>query len=104
MTNFNNATIYGFITGNGVTKVTKAGKTVLTFELAINHYSAAGEVPRISFLSVEAREDVAIKHQESIVKGKQVMISGVLRQDRWEDERGRIVSRLKIIANEITFI
>ena len=101
MSTFNNATIEGFVTNDAVHKVTRSGKSLLTCELAITHYSKPGEPPRVSFLSCEAWYDLADKFKDELVKGKKVMISGVLRQDRWENEKGKLESRLKIIANEI---
>jgi len=97
----NNATIEGFITHDATEKITKSGKYLIMFSLAINHYTKPGEPPRVSFIEVEAWD---YRHFETLLKGIKVMVSGVLRQDRWEDERGKVVSRLKIIANEITFL
>jgi single-strand DNA-binding protein len=100
----NNATVEGFITHDATEKTTKTGKHLVMFSLAINHYMRPDEPPRVSFLEAEAWDLLNEEDQAKLVKGKRVVVSGVLRQDRWEDERGKVVSRLKIIANEIIFL
>lgn len=49
MNNFTNCTIEGFITDNAVYKIKRSGTSILTCELAIQHY----EPPRVSFIAVE---------------------------------------------------
>jgi len=102
--NYNNAIVEGFITHDAVHKAIKTGKHLITFSLAINHYSTSGEPLRVSFLEAEAWDLLNEEDQAKLIKGKHVMVSGSLRQDRWEDERGKINSRLKIIANEVRFL
>ena len=104
MQNFSNATIEGFVTHDPQAKTTKTGKTLCTFALAINHYSKSDEPPRVSFIEVETWEKIADICSKNITKGKRVLVTGSLRQDRWEDEKGKMQSRLKIIGNEVIFL
>jgi len=104
MQNFSNATIEGFVTHDPQAKTTKTGKSLCTFALAINHYSKSDEPPRVSFIEVETWEKVADICSKNISKGKRILVTGSLRQDRWEDERGKMQSRLKIVGNEVIFL
>lgn len=104
MQNFSNATIEGFVTHDPQAKTTKTGKTVCTFALAINHYSKSDEPPRVSFIEVETWEKMADVCSKNITKGKRVLVTGSLRQDRWEDDKGKMQSRLKIVGNEVIFL
>jgi len=104
MQNFSNATIEGFVTHDPQAKTTKTGKSLCTFALAINHYSKSDEPPRVSFIEVETWEKIADFCSRNITKGKRIMVMGSLRQDRWEDDKGKMQSRLKIIGNEVRFL
>ncbi len=104
MQNFSNATIEGFVTHDPATKTTKTGKSLCTFALAINHYSKSDEPPRVSYIEVETWEKTADFCSRNISKGKRVMVMGSLRQDRWEDDKGKIQSRLKIVGTEVRFL
>lgn len=89
-------TIEGFVTHDPESRTTKTGKTVTSFELAIQHYTKPGEPPRVSFIAVEDWNN-----KVQVKKAQRVMVSGSLRQDRWENELGKIESRLKILSNDI---
>ncbi len=104
MQNYATATIEGFVTHDPQLKKTKTGKSVCTFALAINHYSKSEEAPKVSFIDVETWEKIADLCSKNIIKGKRIMVIGAIRQDRWEDEKGKIQSRLKIVGNEIRFL
>ena len=104
MLNYAAATVEGFVTHDPQAKTTKTGKSLCTFALAINHYSKSDEPPRVSFIEVETWEKVADICSKNISKGKRILVTGSLRQDRWEDERGKMQSRLKIVGNEVIFL
>ena len=104
MHNYANATVEGFVVFDPSFKKTKNGKSVCTFQLAINHCSKEDKPPRVSFIDVETWEKVADFCNQNITKGDKILVIGSLRQDRWEDNKGKIQSRIKIVANEILFI
>lgn len=104
MENFSNATIEGFVTHEPQLRKTKTGKSVCTFSLAINHYSKSDEPPRVSFIEVETWEKTAESCAKNITKGRRLIVTGSLKQDRWEDEKGKAQSRIKIIGNKIHYI
>lgn len=104
MQNYATATIEGFVTHDPQIKKTKTGKSVCNFALAINHYSKSDEAPKVSFIDVETWDKIADVCSKNISKGKRIMVIGNIRQDRWEDDKGKIQSRLKIIGSEIRFL
>ena len=104
MQNFSNATIEGFVTHDPQTKKTKTGKSLCTFALAINHFTKSDEPPRVSFIDVETWEKTADVCSRNITKGKRVLVTGQLRQDRWEDEKGKMQSKIKIVGHEVIFL
>lgn len=42
--------------------------------------------------------------KQYLVKGKQILVSGELRQDRWEDDQGRTRSKVKLLVNNIQLL
>lgn len=104
MQNYSNATIEGFVTQEPQLRKTKTGKSVCTFSLAINHFSKNDEPPKVSFIEVETWEKIAEACSRNVEKGRRLIVMGSLRQDRWEDEQGKMHSRIKIIGNEIRFL
>lgn len=106
MNSYNKCTLEGFITHDlEPLHTTKSGKSVTEFTIAINHHSRSGdEYPRVSFIAVELWEKLAETYHPMLSKGKRIRVSGVLRQDRWEDDDGKMKSKLKVIANEVNVI
>ncbi len=104
MQNYSNATIEGFVTQEPQLRKTKTGKSVCTFSLAINHFSKSDEAPKVSFIDVETWEKIAEACSRNVEKGRRLIVMGSLRQERWEDEHGKMHSRIKIIGNEIRFL
>ena len=105
MNHFTNCTVEGFVTDDPAVRITKTGRKVTTFILAHNqHDQNIEEPPRVSYLYIEAWDDMEDKVILDIKKGKRVWVTGVLRQDWREDEKGKISSRIKLVANEIRIL
>lgn len=95
------AIVEGFITEDTVLQRSpKTKKPFILFSLAINHYPRPGEPGRVSFVEVEAWEELALAVQDKIKKGKRVIVTGRLRQDRWTEE-DKTCSRIKIFADKV---
>ena len=98
------AIVEGFITEDA--KLQRSPKTknpFILFSLAINHYSRPGEPGRVSFVEVEAWEQLACDNVSLLKKGKKIMVTGRLRQDRWTEDN-KTCSRIKLFADKIKFI
>jgi len=104
MQNYATATIEGYVTREPMVKKTKTGKSLCSFSLAVNHYSKKDEEPRVSYIDVETWEKIADSCSRNVDKGKRVLIIGSLRQDRWENNDGKMQSRVKIIGNEVRIL
>ena len=104
MRNFTAATVEGFVAHDPSMKKTTTGKSVCTFPVAINHYTAPDAPPKVSYLEVETWEKLAEICTGNVTKGKRVLIIGELRQDRWEGKDGKTQSRIKLVGKELRFL
>lgn len=105
MKNYTTATIEGYVTRDPVLKTTKTGKQVCVFSLAVNHSGKGGNVTQaVSYIDVETWEKMAEVCAKNVVKGKRLIVIGVLRQDRWEGTDGKQQSKVKIVASEIRML
>ncbi|HOU84966.1 MAG TPA: single-stranded DNA-binding protein [Spirochaetota bacterium] len=100
----NSATVEGFTTNDPVLKHTKTGKNVCNFALTVRHHSEAGGDPKVSFIDIESWGNLADFCSNNIHKGIRLLVSGAMRQDRWEGEDGKSRSRIKLIAKDIRFL
>ena len=55
----------------------------------------------VSYFDVEAWGNLAKSCKNQLVKGSGVRIVGRLKQDRWNNEDGKAMSRVKIVAEHI---
>ncbi|GHU25242.1 hypothetical protein FACS1894164_13970 [Spirochaetia bacterium] len=99
MTDLNHVVLIGRLTRDAELKYTANGLAVCKFSIAVNRARKNGEqwVDEVSFFDIVlcGRQGEAIS--KYLVKGKQVAITGELRQDRWEQE-GQNRSRVEIVA------
>lgn len=102
MRNALDAQIKGFVLHDPKLKITEGGRSVCEFSVAMNQYSNSEEIPKISYLDIETWGKLAEICSSRINKGKLVIITGELRQDRWE-KGGKVCSRLKLIGNRLSF-
>ncbi|WP_457642383.1 single-stranded DNA-binding protein [Persephonella sp.] len=85
----------------------KAGEGYfLTFTVAVNEsYKKGGQwQERTDYFDVEIYSKNPEKLEEKLKKGNLILVSGKLRQDRWEDDHGNKHSRIKIVANRIILL
>jgi len=104
MFNLSNATIEGFVVRQPDSKITKSGKSLCNFSLAVNHDSTKNDDKNVSFYDVETWDKLAEICADHVKKGKKLMVMGMLKQDRWKNEDGKSRSKIKIIGREIRFL
>jgi len=97
MTNFNSATIEGYLAQDPRVRETKTGKQVCTFAVAMNHFSDPDSSPRVSFIDIETWDKLATNCSKNLAKGRRVIVHGKLRQDRWE-------SKILVVGREVQFL
>ena len=98
------ARIDGHVTRDPSLKLTKTGKSVCEFSVAVNQYSKSGGESTVSYFDIETWEKLAEKCSNNINKGKRVMVIGNLKQDRWEDDDGKTKSKIKIVGKNVEFL
>lgn len=80
-----------------------SGTAVATFTLATNYGKAESE--EVCFIDVVLFRKQAELAKEYLQKGKPVLITGRLSQDKWEDKQtGQKRSKHKIIGNTMVFL
>ena len=104
MTNFNSATIEGYLAQDPRVRETKTGKQVCTFAVAMNHFSDPDSSPRVSFIDIETWDKLATNCSKNLAKGRRVIVHGKLRQDRWEGKEGRSQSKILVVGREVQFL
>jgi single-strand DNA-binding protein len=106
MADINNVTLAGRLTRDAELKYLNSGVAVLKFAMAVNarKRDASGEwLDEPNFFDVTLFGKSAEALNSYLLKGKQVAVSGELRQDRWESE-GQARSRVYVLANNIMLI
>lgn len=96
------ACLFGFLTHDPEHQFTKTKRELLKFQLAIEHYrKPSPEPPLVSFIHVECWGELAIEYRDKLKKGHKVEVRGMLKQDRWENAKDKVCSRIAIIADEL---
>jgi len=106
MRDINVVALVGRLTRDSELKYTKSGMPIARFSLAINRSVKRGEEweDEASFIDIDFWGKAAEAVNRFLTKGQQVAVEGELRQDRWENQDGKTLSRIKIVGNEIRFI
>ena len=94
--------VCGRLTKDPQLKETPTGKLVMELFLAYPTRSSTDKNgSHTSFLLVEAWERLAEKFVLSLKKGMQIVVKGELVQNRWENDQGERISRIKLVADNI---
>ncbi len=104
MNNLSSTTIEGFITQDPIIRKTKNNKDVCSFSVAMKHYSSGDDDAKVSFFDVESWDKLAMFCSEILKKGKRVLVSGSLKQDRWVDADGKNRSKIILVASQIRLL
>ena len=91
-------TIIGNLTKDAELRFTQSGKQVVTFNLAYNH-----DKENVSYFEVTVWGKYAENMHNYLRKGKQVAITGELRQARWEQD-GQSRSKVGITARTVQLL
>lgn len=92
----------GNLTADPEHKTLDSGTEVTEFSIALN--SKRGEQDRVDYFDVVTFGKQASVCAQYLSKGKKVAIEGRLEQQRWETSEGSKRSRVKIIAQRVTFL
>jgi len=107
MNSINRVVLLGHLTRNPRLSHTPSGKTVCDFGLALNRrwLDLNGDARQeTTFVDVTAWNQQAEVIGEYCQKGRPIAVEGRLEQERWETPAGEKRSRLKVVAQRVTFL
>ena len=107
MNSVNHVMLLGHLTRDPELRYTPSGTAVCQVGLALNRRwrDQAGESQQeTTFVEVTAWAKQAETVAEYLRKGRAVVVEGRLQQESWETEAGEKRSRLKVVAQRITFL
>lgn len=105
MAEINNATLIGRLTRDAELAYTPSGMAVATLSIALNRKVKKGDEwqDEANFFEVKLFGKQAEGLKQYLVKGKQIGVTGYLRQERWERD-GQKQSKVVINANDIQLL
>lgn len=101
----NSVTLTGRLTREAELRYTNSGTAICRFSLAVNRRKRSGEVweDEVSYFDVVLWGKQGESLSRYLERGKQVAVSGELRQNRWEQE-GKNRSKVEIVANNVQLL
>lgn len=102
----NSVVLLGNLTRDPELKYAQNGTAICDIGIALNYTRGKGDERKeeVSFIDVTAFGKNAENAGEYLKKGRQVIIEGRLQQERWESQEGKKMSKVKVIAERITFV
>lgn len=108
MASVNKVMLLGNLTRDPELRYTPQGAAVCDFALALNrsytNKQTGQRVEEVTFVDVVAWGRTAETCAEYLKKGRQVFVEGRLQQDRWESPDGKKMSKVKVTAEQVTFV
>lgn len=105
LSNLNSIIIEGNLVKDPLLRTTPNGHQVCTFGLASNRFYRQNDQTEkeVSFFDVETWSKLAQTCGDVLKKGRGVRVVGRLKQERWVDQAGKNVQRVKIVAEHVEF-
>jgi len=108
MASFNKVILLGNLTRDPELRYTPQGSAVCEFALALNsvytNKQTGQKVEEVSYIDLVAWGKTGETIAEYMKKGRQIMVEGRLKQDRWEGKDGKTQSKIKLVGKEIRFL
>lgn len=98
--------VIGRLTKEMALSYTNAKKVVGKISLAVNRRYKQNEqwVEEVSYFDIVVFGKQAENLKQWLTKGRQVAVTGMLKQDRWVSKDGKKMSQVSIIANNVQFL
>ena len=105
MNDLNSVNIVGRLTRDAELKYTNNGSAVASMSIATNRIVKRGEQweNEAYFFDITLFGKSAENLKNYLTKGKQIAVSGILKQDRWEKD-GQKFSKVQILADSIQLL
>jgi single-strand DNA-binding protein len=106
MNNLNLCVIEGNLTADPVIKYVKDGLALCKFSVAANKQFGSGNDARkeVTYINVNTWRNLAEVCSKYLSKGSHVLITGNIKQNRWEDKEGAKKSFLYVDGREVKFL
>src|SRR5438105_1495560 len=108
MASFNKVILLGNLTRDPELRYTPQGAAVCEFALALNsvytNKQTGQKVEEVSFIDLVAWGKTGETIAEYMKKGRQIMVEGRLKQDRWEAQDGKKMSKVRVTVESFTFV
>ena len=108
MADFNSVVVLGRLARDPELRYVGSGAPVCSFSVATNQNytkSDGQKAQSVTFVDVTAWRRLAEICNQFLKKGRQVLVTGTLKQDRWVDTKTQQPrSKLKIVAREVKFL
>lgn len=108
MADYNSVVLLGRLSRDPELQYAPSGAPVCSFSVATNQRytkSDGQKAQSVTFVDVVAWRRLAELCSQFLKKGRQVLVSGSLKQERWTDATTqKMRSRLKVVAREIKFV
>jgi len=103
MSDINSVVLCGRVTRDAEVRYTNGGMAVSEISIAVNRYAGKDKQDEVSFFEVNLWGKTAEALVQYLTKGRQIVVQGELRQERWEKD-GQKQSKVRINANTIQLV
>jgi single-strand DNA-binding protein len=103
MSDINSVVLCGRVVRDAEVKYTNGGTAVAEISIAVNRYAGQGKPDEVGFFEINIWGKQAEAIKQYLTKGRQVVIQGELRQERWEKD-GQKQSKVRINANNVQLV
>ena len=105
MSDHNIVTLIGRLTADPQRKYTQGGIEIAEFSIANNYYVSTKNTTEVNYFDIVAFDKLAETANKYLTKGKQVVICGTLRQERWQDKNTNTTkSKVRIIMESMQML
>ena len=105
MSDHNIVTLIGRLTADPQRKYTQGGMEIAEFSIANNYYVSTKNTAEVNYFDIVAFGKLAETVSKYLIKGKQVLICGTLRQERWQDKNTNTTkSKVRIIMQSMQML
>jgi len=108
MASFNKVILLGNLTRDPELRYTPQGAAVCEFALALNYVytnkQTGKKVEEVSFIDLVAWGKTGETIAEYMKKGRQILVEGRLKQDRWESQDGKKMSKVRVTVESFQFV
>ena len=105
MADHNIVSIIGRLTADPQRKYTQGGMEIAEFSIANNYYVSTKNTAEVNYFDILAFGKLAETANKYLIKGKQVLICGTLRQERWQDKNTNTTrSKVRIIMQSMQML